>query len=174
MNNIIQHMSMQAVDILASIVYTALSAFIAILAVYIGLLTFTRLTKNIDETKELKNGNIAVGVTLAALAVVIGLVTVKSIPIITTELLRGNIVNAIVLGVIQLGTNILIAVFTQFVVIGIFNELTKRKGLNQFEELKNSNIAIGVGLAGIIIMIGLILQPSSELITNTITDVLKQ
>ncbi len=163
----------EAINVFASIVYTSVSALIAILAVYIGLFTFTRLTRNIDEVSELKKGNIAVGVTLAAMAVVIGLATVKAIPIITNELLLGHILNAIILGVIQLGTNVLIAVFTQFVVIAIFNELTVRKGLNQFYELRNNNIAIGIGLAGIIIMVGLILQPSSEMITDAITNMLR-
>lgn len=163
----------EAINVFASIVYTAVSAFIAILSVYIGLMAFTRLTRNIDEVNELKKGNAAVGITLAAMAVVIGLVTVKAIPIITNELLLGNIVNAVILGVIQLGTNILIAVFTQFVVIGIFNELTSRKGINQFNELRNGNIAISIGLAGIIIMVGLILQPSSEMITDAITNMLR-
>lgn len=163
----------EAINVFASIVYTTVSAFIAILAVYIGLMAFTRLTRNIDEVNELKNGNAAVGITLAAMAVVIGLVTVKVIPIITNELLLGNIVNAVILGVIQLGTNILMAVFTQFVVIGIFNELTSRKGINQFNELRNGNIAIGIGLAGIIIMIGIILQPSSEMVTDAITNMLR-
>mgnify|MGYP001040356166 FL=1 len=163
----------EAVNVFASIVYTLVSAFIAILAVYIGLFTFTRLTRNIDEVSELKKGNVAVGVTLAAMAVVIGLVTVKAIPIITNELLMGHILNAIILGVIQLGTNVLIAVFIQFVVIATFNELTVRKGINQFYELRNGNIAIGIGLAGIIIMVGLILQPSSEMVTDAITNILR-
>jgi uncharacterized membrane protein YjfL (UPF0719 family) len=163
----------EAVNVFASIVYTSVSAFIAILAVYIGLFTFTRLTRNIDEVSELKRGNVAVGVTLAAMAVVIGLVTLKAIPIITNELLMGHILNAIILGVIQLGTNVFIAVFTQFVVIAVFNELTVRRGLNQFYELRNGNIAIGIGLAGIIIMVGLILQPSSEMVTDVITNILR-
>ncbi len=163
----------EAINVFASIVYTAVSVFIAILSVYIGLMTFTRLTRNIDEVNELRKGNAAVGITLAAMAIVIGLVTVKAIPLITNELLLGNIVNAVILGVIQLGTNILIAVFTQFVVIGIFNELTSRKGINQFNELRNGNIAIGIGLAGIIIMVGLILQPSSEMVTDAITNMLR-
>ncbi|MFN4336770.1 MAG: DUF350 domain-containing protein [Candidatus Nitrosocaldus sp.] len=160
-------------NLFGSIVYTALSAFIAIISVYIGLMAFTRLTRNIDEVAELKRGNIAVGVTLAAVAVIIGLVTLKAIPIITIEFLSGRIVSAIVLAVIQLGTNILIAVFTQFVIIGIFNELTRRKGLNQFEELKNGNIAIGVGLAGIILMVGIILQNASEMVTDAVTSMLR-
>lgn len=162
----------EAVNLFGSIVYAALSALIAIISVYIGLMAFTRLTRNIDEVAELKRGNAAVGVTLAAVAVVIGLVTLKAIPIITTEFLSGRIVSAVVLAVIQLGTNILIAVFTQFVIIGIFNELTRRKGLNQFEELRSNNIAIGVGLAGIILMVGLILQPASEMVTDAVTSML--
>lgn len=163
----------EAVNLFASIVYTALSAFIAIISVYIGLMTFTRLTRKIDEVAELKRGNVAVGVTLAAVAVVIGLVTLDAIPIITTEFLSGRIASAIVLAVIQLGTNILIAVFTQFVIIGIFNELTMRKGLNQFEEVKNGNIAIGIGLAGIILMVGIILQNASEMVTDAVTSMLR-
>ncbi|MCS6767740.1 MAG: DUF350 domain-containing protein [Candidatus Nitrosocaldus sp.] len=163
----------EAVNLFASIVYAALSAFIAILSVYIGLMAFTRLTRNIDEVAELKRGNIAVGVTLAAVAVVIGLVTLKAIPIITVEFLSGRIVSAIILAVIQLGTNILVAVFTQFVVIGIFNELTSRRGLNQFEEVRRGNMAIGVGLAGIILMVGIILQPASEMVTDSVTSMLR-
>lgn len=163
----------EAVNLFASIVYTALSAFIAIISVYIGLMTFTRLTRKIDEVAELKRGNVAVGATLAAVAVVIGLVTLDAIPIITTEFLSGRIASAIVLAVIQLGTNILIAVFTQFVIIGIFNELTRRKGLNQFEEVKNGNIAIGIGLAGIILMIGIILQNASGMVTDAVTSMLR-
>lgn len=163
----------EAVNLFASIVYTALSAFIAIISVYIGLMTFTRLTRKIDEVAELKRGNVAVGATLAAVAVVIGLVTLDAIPIITKEFLSGRIASAIVLAVIQLGTNILIAVFTQFVIIGIFNELTRRKGLNQFEEVKNGNIAIGIGLAGIILMVGIILQNASEMVTDAVTSMLR-
>ncbi|GBC73037.1 hypothetical protein HRbin04_00433 [archaeon HR04] len=163
----------EAINLFGSIVYTALSAFIAIIAVYIGLMVFTKLTRNIDEVAELKRGNAAVGVTLAAVAVVIGLVTLDAIPIITTEFLSGRIASAIMLAVIQLVTNILIAVFTQFVVIGIFNELTRRKGLNQFEEVKNGNIAIGIGLAGIILMVGIILQNASGMVTDAVTSILR-
>lgn len=45
--------------------------------------------------------------------------------------------------------------------------------MNQFYELRNGNIAIGIGLAGIIIMVGLILQPSSEMVTDAITNILR-
>ncbi len=51
----------------------------AIIVQYIGIRTFTRMTRAIDEWAELRRGNLAVGIAMAATLVVLGLISVQVI-----------------------------------------------------------------------------------------------
>jgi uncharacterized membrane protein YjfL (UPF0719 family) len=63
---------------------------------------------------------------------------------------------ALVVGVIQLLVALLLAVGAQFLGISVFSKLTR--GINEIEELKKGNAAVGILMASIVIAIAVIVQ----------------
>ncbi|MCS4542129.1 MAG: DUF350 domain-containing protein [Euryarchaeota archaeon] len=58
---------MSIVAFFAAGLQLVLAIILAIIAIYIGLSVFGKLTKGIDEIEELKRGNVAIGIIFAAL-----------------------------------------------------------------------------------------------------------
>ncbi|MEM4251649.1 MAG: DUF350 domain-containing protein [Candidatus Bathyarchaeia archaeon] len=64
-------------SLVTPVIRLLLALIIAIVAQYVGLRAFTRMTKGIDEWAELRRGNTAVGTIMAGTLIVVGLITVQ-------------------------------------------------------------------------------------------------
>jgi uncharacterized membrane protein YjfL (UPF0719 family) len=137
---------------------------LAVLALYIGFSVLNRITKDIDEEKELAKGNVAVGIVVAAVFVAIALVIESGVSglsagiskalalgIFTTD---GLIV--VGLSVFQLILGIVLAVGAIYLALNILDKLTK--GVEEFEELKKGNVAVALEMGGVIIAVAWIIQ----------------
>jgi len=159
--------------ILITIAQFAVSIILAALAAYLGLWLFERSTRDIDEWKALREGNVAIGLTLAA--VVVGLAIIlqpavsgalpssgdrlvpdlapRLLPLVTLALILVRALLGLLLGV----TAILFAIW-------LFFHLTRE--LDEMQELQKGNTAVATMLAGVIIAIALLVAPVVGGITN--------
>ncbi|MBS7623876.1 DUF350 domain-containing protein [Candidatus Bathyarchaeota archaeon] len=64
-------------SLVTPVIRLLLALIIAIVAQYVGIRAFTRMTKGIDEWAELRRRNIAVGTIMAGTLIVVGLITVQ-------------------------------------------------------------------------------------------------
>lgn len=149
---------------LVGILQLVVAIIFAVLALYIGFAVLGKITKDIDEEKELAKGNTAVGIIVAAVFVAIAIVVesgVKGVSAGISKALSVGIFStdgmiAIGLSVAQLILGIALAVGAIYLALNILDKLTK--GVEEFEELKKGNVAVALEMAGVIIAVAVIIQ----------------
>ncbi|MEM2933692.1 MAG: DUF350 domain-containing protein [Methanocellales archaeon] len=128
-------------------------------SVYIGLKLLDKLTKGIDEMKELKNGNIAVGIFMAAVIFSIATVVqsgVAGLSEAVTGKTGGALIIAAGIGVIQLLIGIAIAVVAIYIAVNVLDKITVE--IDEMEELKKGNVAVAILMAGVLLAVSFVVQ----------------
>jgi len=149
---------MDIVTAFVGLIQLLIAILLAVVALYIGYSVFSKITKGIDEIQELKKGNVAVGIIIAAIFFAIAIVIqsgVAGIAIGITNALSGDWYSLLA-AFIQLILGILLAVATIYLALNILDRLTK--GIDEFEELKKGNVAVALMMAGVIVATAVIIQ----------------
>lgn len=136
----------------------------AVVALYIGFAVLGKITKGLNEEKELAKGNVAVGIIVAAVFVAIAIVVESGVKglsaginkALSVGLLSADGMLAIGLALLQLVLGIALAVGAIYLALNILDKLTK--GVEEFEELKKGNVAVALEMAGVIIAVAVIIQ----------------
>ena len=136
----------------------------AVIALYVGFFVLGKITKNIDEEKELAKGNAAVGIIVAAVFVAIAIVVQSGVSGLSVGIGKAATLGflsvggmlAIVVALIQLILGIVLAVGAIYLALNILDKLTK--GIEEFEEIKKGNVAVALEMAGVIIAVAVIIQ----------------
>jgi uncharacterized membrane protein YjfL (UPF0719 family) len=162
-------------NIILGLVQLVFAIVFAVLALYIGFLVLSRITKDIDEEKELAKGNVAVGIVVAAVFVAIALVIESGVSglsagirrALTMGLFSSDGLIIVGLAVLQLVLGIVLAVGAIYLALYILDKLTK--GVDEFEELKKGNVAVALEMGGVIIAVAWIIQSGVIGITAALT-----
>jgi uncharacterized membrane protein YjfL (UPF0719 family) len=141
-----------------------ISIIFAVMALYIGFAVLTKITKVIDDEKELKKGNAAVGILVAAVFVAIALVVQSGVSGLSVGINKAVSVGifsvdgllAIFSAFIQLILGIVLAVGAIYLALYILDKLTQ--GIDEFEEIKKGNVAVALMMGGVIIAVAVIIQ----------------
>jgi uncharacterized membrane protein YjfL (UPF0719 family) len=149
---------------IVGLIQLLISIIFAVLALYIGFAVLSKITKGIDEEKELAKGNVAVGIIVAAVFVAIALVVqsgVSGLSVGINKALSVGILSvdgllAIGVAFIQLILGIVLAVGAIYLALYILDKLTK--GVEEFEEIKKGNVAVALEMGGVIIAVAVIIQ----------------
>ena len=159
---------MDIVTAFVGLIQLLIAILLAVVALYIGYSVFSKITKGIDEIQELKKGNVAVGIIIAAIFFAIAIVIqsgVAGIAIGITNALSGDWYSLLA-AFIQLILGILLAVATIYLALNILDRLTK--GIDEFEELKKGNVAVALMMAGVIVATAVIIQSGVVGITSAL------
>jgi uncharacterized membrane protein YjfL (UPF0719 family) len=151
-------------NVAVGLIQLVIAIIFAVVALYIGFAVLGKITKGIDEEKELAKGNVAVGILVASVFVAIALVVqsgVSGVSVGINKALSVGILSVdglLVVGVafIQLILGIVLAVGAIYLALNILDKLTK--GVEEFEELKKGNVAVALEMAGVIIAVAVIIQ----------------
>lgn len=153
------------VDIIAialGFVQLILGLIFAAVAIYMGVRVFDRFTKGVDEMEELRRGNVAIGVLLAAVVITVAIIVQSGVGGLTAAVLgaRGGTTTdyliAILGGIVQLVLGIILSVVGIWMAISIFGRVTK--GIDEEAELKRGNVAVAIVLSGFLIAVGFVIQ----------------
>lgn len=155
---------MLLVNAFIGLVQLVIAIIFSVVALYIGFSTLAKITKNIDEEKELAKGNVAVGIIVAAVFVAIALVVQSGVSGLSVGIGKAASVGlfsldgflAIGAAFIQLILGIVLAIAAIYLALNILNKLTK--GVDEFEEIKKGNIAVALEMGGVIIAVAVIIQ----------------
>ncbi|VVB97840.1 Uncharacterised protein [uncultured archaeon] len=140
------------------IIQLVIAIILAVVALYIGFSVFGRITKGIDEQKELAKGNVAVGILIASVFIAIGIVVQSGVAGVSTGIskaLAGDFL-ALVVSFLQLVLGIILAVAAIYLALNVLDKLTE--GVEEFEELKKGNAAVALEMSGVIITTAIIIQ----------------
>ena len=141
-----------------------IAVIFAVIALYIGFYVFGKVTKEVEEQKELAKGNVAFGIVVAAIFVAIGIVVQSGVAGISVGISKASVLGftsvdgliVIVVAIIQLVLGVLLAIGAIYLALSILDKLTKE--IREFEELKKGNVAVALEMAGVIIAVALIIQ----------------
>lgn len=156
-------------NIAVGITQLIIAVILAVVALYIGFSIFGKLTKGIDEEKELAKGNVAVGILMASIFISIAIVIqsgVAGISIGFRNAIAGDMYS--LLGsIVQLILGIILAIATIYLALNIFDRLTKE--IDEFKEIEKGNVAVALEMSGIIIAVALIIQSGILGITSSLS-----
>ena len=162
------------VNAAVGIIQLIIAVILAVVALYIGFSVFGKITKDVDEQKELAKGNVAFGIVVASIFVAIAVVVQSGVAGISVGIGKAaslgfssvNGLIAISVAIIQLILGVLLAVGAIYLALNILDKLTK--GIKEFEELKKGNVAVALEMAGVIIAVALIIQSGIVGITTAL------
>lgn len=149
---------------IVGIVQLLIAIILAVVALYIGFSVLSKITKGIEEEKELAKGNAAVGIVVAAVFFAIAIVVQSGVSGVSLGIAKAMSVGlfsvdgfvAISVAILQLVLGIVLAVAAIYLALNILDRLTK--GVNEFEELKKGNVAVALEMAGVIVAVAVIIQ----------------
>ena len=151
-------------NVFVGLVQLIFAIVLAVLALYIGFSVLSRITKDIDEEKELAKGNVAVGIVVAAVFVAIALVIESGVSglssgiskALTLGIFTSDGLIVVFMAIFQMVIGIILAVGSIYLALNILDKLTK--GVEEFEELKKGNVAVALEMAGVIIAVAWVVQ----------------
>ena len=149
---------------IVGILQLVIAIILAVVALYIGFSVLGKITKGIDEEKEIAKGNTAVGILVASVFIAIGIVVqsgVSGISVGISQAMKAGITTAggigiIIVSIFQLVLGIVLAIAAIYLALNILDKLTK--GIDEFAELKKGNVAVALEMAGVIITVAIIIQ----------------
>ncbi|MGV8176718.1 MAG: DUF350 domain-containing protein [Candidatus Bilamarchaeaceae archaeon] len=156
------------VGLLTSLVYSVLQLFVGLLfsvaSIFCGLKLFDAMTQGIEEWKEIRKGNLAVGLVMVSIILSLALVLSRPIYMIAGSFVPGYPMNEVlgsaVVGLAMLVLTLLISLVVIFFSLKIFDHLTT--DVDETAELKKGNMAVAVIISGIILgvmmLIGVVIQ----------------
>jgi len=155
---------MELVNAVVGIIQLVIAIILAVVALYIGFSVLGKITKGIDEEKEIAKGNTAVGILVASVFIAIGIVVqsgVSGISVGISQAMNAGLLSSlgiaiIVISILQLVLGIVLAIVAIYLALNILDKLTK--GIEEFEELKKGNVAVALEMAGVIITVAIIIQ----------------
>jgi uncharacterized membrane protein YjfL (UPF0719 family) len=151
-------------NVAVGIIQLIIAIILAVAALYIGFSVLNKITKGIDEEKELAKGNVAVGIVVAAVFFAIAIVVQSGVAGVSVGVGSalssglGSIDAYIAIGVaiLQLILGIVLAIAAIYLALKVLDRMTK--GVEEFEELKKGNVAVALEMAGVIVAVALIVQ----------------
>ena len=155
---------MELVNAVVGIIQLVIAIILAVVALYIGFSVLGKITKGIDEEKEIAKGNTAVGILVASVFIAIGIVVqsgVSGISLGISQAMKAGLLSSlgitiIVVSIVQLLLGIVLAIVAIYLALNILDKLTK--GIDEFAELKKGNVAVALEMAGVIITVAIIIQ----------------
>ncbi len=165
--------------VIVTITQLGVSILLAAIAAYVGIWIFERATSDIDEWKEIRQGNVATGLTLAAVIVGLALILKPAVagglPTAGGRLapdLASGMVPVYILLIILVRTllGLILGVASILFAIWLFLRLTSE--LDELSELGNGNLAVAAMLSGVIIAIALLVSPVVASITDWLVPTL--
>ncbi|MEM3030228.1 MAG: DUF350 domain-containing protein [Candidatus Micrarchaeia archaeon] len=160
------------VGMLAAIAAGALELFFGLVyatsAIYLGIKLFDRLTPEIDELEELRKGNAAVAIVVAAIIIALAGIIQTGFMDFEAQLKAGLsaplILLLVVLALVKLVWSLLVALTSLFLALKVLDTLTA--DMDEVRELKRRNVAVAILTAGVLLAVSFVIQPGVSAIIN--------
>jgi len=152
-------------QLLIAIVLGAIVAFLS-------FSLFQWFTRELDEWEELRRGNPAIGTVLGTMLVSVALVLRPALAVETQTWDAGHqvYVQTLLAEALQVAIGLFLAVLAIGLALLIFAALTR--GLDEIEELKNGNLAVGGLLAGVVLGVGIMVSQAVSQLVATVSSLI--
>ncbi len=146
------------IGLLSGVLQLLIGLGLAMSSVYLGLRMFDRMTSGINEMAELKKGNVAVGILMAAVIFSIANVIQGGVARLTAVIHPGApmavVVIGLLFGILQLLITIAAAAFSINLALKVWDKITTE--IDETKELKRGNVAVAIVMAGVLLAVSVI------------------
>ena len=153
-------------QLLVSVAQVIIAVILAAVASYLGLVLFSRATRDLDEWAELRKGNTAMGFVLGSIIVGIALILrpVLTVPPVgdTGARLYPALALLVQAGGVLMG--LLLALSAIVFAVGLFDRLTG--AIDELAELQKGNMAVAAVLVGVILSVSLLMSQAIDQIVG--------
>lgn len=160
----------ELVSIAAAVLQFVVGLALAMASVYIGLKMFDRLTKGVNEWEAVKNGNVAVGILMAAVIISIATVVQSGVLQVTAHLdvneSIGDMLVGLGIGLINLLIGLAAAIIAIFIAVRILDRITK--DIDEMAEIAKGNVAVAVIMAGVLIAVSFVISAAVSGVSNAL------
>lgn len=158
------------VGFVLAVVALFISLGLAMKAVSIAFGMFDKLTKGVDEWAELKKGNVAIGLLMAAVIYAIGHVISSGVTALTTSLMNPALNLAYLLSIIVGIVNLLIALWVGTYVIGLTIKILDKmtENIEEMEEIAKGNVAVAILVTGVLLAVSNVVAQGVEGISKIV------
>jgi uncharacterized membrane protein YjfL (UPF0719 family) len=152
------------VNVIIGFIQLLLAIVLAVVGLYAGFFTFTRILRDIDAPSELARGNSAIAILVASVFIGISVTVVSCVQSILGGLnkifadgtLNMNDTRDVVFSCLELLLGILLAIGSIYLAIYVFSRLNNQTDM--ITEIKNGNVAIACMVAGMIVAVSVIIH----------------
>lgn len=144
-------------QLIVSVGQIAIAVILAAVASYLGVLLFSRATRDLDEWAELRRGNAAMGLVLGSIILGVALIlrpTITVPPLADTGS-RLYPVFALFVQAVAVLIGLILALSAIIFAVGLFDRLTGQ--INELAELQQGNMAVAAMMAGVILAVSLLM-----------------
>lgn len=154
--------------IVLAVVTLLISLGLAMFAVNKAIAMFDKTTKGMDEWAELRKGNVAVGILMAAMILAVGNVISGSVQGLTGALMDPKLELAyfadLVVGVVNLLIGIWVATTVVSLAIRALDKMTK--DIDEMAEVAKGNVAVAVMVAGVLLAVSVVVSQGVQAISK--------
>jgi len=160
----------EIVSVAAAVLQFVVGLALAMGSVYIGLRMFDRLTKGVNEWEAIKNGNVAVGILLAAVIISIATVVQSGVLQVTAHLgvdeSLDDMLVGLGLGLISLLVGLIAAIIAIFIAVRILDRITK--DIDEMSEIAKGNVSVAAIMAGVLISVSFVISAAVSGVSNAL------
>jgi uncharacterized membrane protein YjfL (UPF0719 family) len=157
-------------EVFSSLAGLALTVVVAGLVTFLGVWLFERATRDIDEWAELRRGNLAIGIVMAAMVVAVGIIVRPALqdPLIAADVGRSRPFYELLVNAVGLLIALMLAVAAVGFSVWLFTRLTT--DLDEWVELLEGNQAVALLLAGVVLALALLTATAVDRIVVALTE----
>ena len=163
-----------AVELLTSLlvgfIQIAIGFALSVFSIYFSLRLMDKMTGDIDEWKEIKKGNVAVGLLFASVILSVVLIVeptiVSSIALFSTRLSIIQFMFSIMFVAINSAVAIIFAIAGIYLSMRALDYLTY--DINEITELKKGNVAVALYMAAFILAVSVVISGTVTAVVNSL------
>lgn len=156
-------------EVFSSLAGLALTVIVAGLVTFLGVWLFERATRDVDEWTELRRGNLAVGIVMAAFVVAVGIIVRPALkdPLIIADVGRSRPFYELLVNAVGLLIALMLAIVAVGLAVWLFTRLTT--DLDEWVELMEGNQAVALLMAGVVLAVALLTATAVDRIVVALT-----
>ena len=160
-----------AIELVVAVAQFIVGLLFAMGGVYVALRLFDRFTGSMDEWKEMKKGNVAVGLLLGGIILSISIILESGVSSLTNAIVPGASVSALLMalifGLANLLISIIAAVVSIYVAIKVLDWITT--DIDEMAELKKGNVAVAIVMVAVLIAVSFVIRGAVNGITQLVS-----
>ena len=162
--------SLSVETVLGSIALAFLKLFIGLIlaigSIYLGTNLLDRLTRDVDEWKEIKRGNFAIGILFGGVILSIAIIIESGVSAALSAIVPGmsfpSLIVSLFVSVLKLLVGVLAAVFSVYIALRVIDSMTK--DIDELSELKKGNVAMAIVMASVMIAVSFVIKSSVDIV----------